>query len=343
MNEKNDSRLLKHSPVIGQTLQTPLSIYSSYLIKRKKWSQLIKLIDRMYLSQPRKTALLIGNCQVAPITSIIEINDSFHTDFKIIKLLPDIHEMPLELQNLVYEYILPKVDILISQNIVNKKYPLNTEKCKDLCRTIVFPTCFFAGYYPDIIYLKRNDQTIRRSPLVDYHSAFILQSFSEGLNENACIAALQDGSWIGENYLGQIQNIFDALADREKAWDIKITDYLYSNFKQKILFYTVNHPSTVLLALIANNILSYLGFDQIPLEKRNLIPEFLDRTKWIVNQKVASQIGIDPNTQSDFLIDGVSLSVEEFVGRHYRYYDENQDLVTENIDRCREQIGTWNV
>jgi len=325
----------------SKNIQVQLSLYSSYLIERKDWAQLIDLFDKILISSTKKTVLFVGNCQVTPLSRIVELSNSYCSEYHSFNLLPDIHNMAQELQNIVVDYLLPNTDILVTQNIINKEYPLNTENSKNLCRTITIPTLYFAGYYPDIIYLKQNNQTIRTAPIIDYHSSFILHSFSEGISENSCITTLKDGSWIGENYLQNIENIFDSLYDREREWDVKITDYLYNNFKEKLLFHTVNHPGSDLLTLVATTLSSLLNLGEFNSNKLLVIPDFLNRTKWILNKKIADQLNMDPNTQLKFNINGSSMSVDKFVKTHYTFYRENPTIVKDNIERCKTQNNKW--
>ena len=57
-----------------------------------------------------------------------------------------------------------------------------------------------------------------------------------------------------------------SLLEREKSWDIKISDYIFENFQVEQLFYDIGHPTNFLFKEIATRILYYLKIDDNVME-----------------------------------------------------------------------------
>ena len=65
---------------------------------------------------------------------------------------------------------------------------------------------------------------------------------------------------IKENF----DNIFEEFDSKERKWDIRIVDYIKKNYKEKKLFYDINHPTNEVMEKIAMGICKLLN---IPIEK----------------------------------------------------------------------------
>jgi tetratricopeptide (TPR) repeat protein len=322
--------------------QLLINCYSNFLLNTGDYQSLMELIDEELLSVCSKTALFMGNCQAPPLSNILNMHRPFSSEYTTIRALPPIHRMPIGLQKIVADYLLPKIDLFVTQNILNSNSPLQTNVVKNIAKsTIVFPTFHFAGYFPDIIYLKKDGQTIRSSPLTDYHSALVLVSFFDGVSPQACSKQLISGDWIEKGYETYISSLFGTLHDREKFWDIKITNYLYNNFRSGILFHTVNHPNACLLHTTANLILNKLKKDRLPQSIIKETSDSLSQTRWIISDKIINNLSLEQNGRNFFIINKEKMSVSDFVSEHYQYYENNQSIVESNIEPCRDALFGW--
>lgn len=62
--------------------------------------------------------------------------------------------------------------------------------------------------------------------------------------------------------MAQFEKDKEAIQKRELYWDIKITDYIYQQFKKEKLFYDIGHPTNIVLWEISNRILRFLNIEE---------------------------------------------------------------------------------
>lgn len=68
--------------------------------------------------------------------------------------------------------------------------------------------------------------------------------------------------WDPDEIQKKYMHFKEIVHEREKQWDIKVSDFIDSNFRDKLLFYDPNHPTSFFLSWIADNILSLLGVEE---------------------------------------------------------------------------------
>lgn len=54
----------------------------------------------------------------------------------------------------------------------------------------------------------------------------------------------------------------EKIKEREKAWDIKIYDFIKQKYRNEKLFYDVGHPTNVIMKKICRDILNILGIEE---------------------------------------------------------------------------------
>jgi hypothetical protein len=323
---------------INRVGEAALNKYVSLLVKQKDWTGLTKLFEKISFSKGKKTILFLGNCQARPISRLVEMNSSFTADYNLIKVFPAIHDMSIELQTYIRDEILPRTNLLITQNVLNDTFPLKTSSCRQVCNTLVFPTCYFDGYFPDAIYLKKGGLTLRQTPITDYHSSYVLHCFIQGLSVEECTQNLISGSWVGQGYPEKVSSIWASLYKREEQWDIKVIDYLHDNYRKRRLFHTLNHPTAEVLCFIANGIFKELGLKPVNFVN---VPEFLGESQWLINNRVIRELGLKAENQNCFKLNGKEVAAVKFVDRHYGYYKSAGDVVNENTQTCEKKISYW--
>lgn len=217
--------------------------------------------------------LFYGNCQVVALQEIFEQM----VDYNFIKI-PPVHKLLQKDIEYIYE-ILPNVDVLIIQNISdnyknNKKLStksiiLNTKK---ECKIIHIPNCYFDFYYPNLMYLDSYDVSLQEF----YHDKILLELYFTHDEHNDIIQKYCDimkniDSYDEKYLLSKAYNSLCEMRKRENntKHDIKISDFIENNFRKKLLFYTINHPTKYLLDYICENICNIL---KIQYTEQNLDP-----------------------------------------------------------------------
>jgi hypothetical protein len=225
--------------------------------------------------------LFYGNCQTDAIKSILNLNESEFNCYNIQCYITQLTEDE-------FKEIINKCDIIITQPIHNNyrdKVYLSTDyiinNCKKNCKIIVFESCYFDFYYFDLTYKIINNENLRKP--IDYHYNELINCYKNNLSIEYYL----------ENYVNNIDfktieylqkkadNSFEELNKRcnqfrntfeGKITFISIIDYIKNNYKNILLFYSMNHPTKYLLQHICHqiinvsNIKNTINYDIDPLD-----------------------------------------------------------------------------
>lgn len=317
---------------------------AQYFIRNHHYDDFFRFMlnDLEQIYEANKSAvLIIGNCQAYPLAKILNIDQAFSSRYRVINYLPSIHEMSIAFQQRLLEHV-HDFDLVLSQRIYNPNWMLRTSEVKKRAKhMLVYPTCFFKGYHPDAIYLKRSGTTVRSSPVIDYHSALVVHSFLHQISISECAKLLATGEWIRGSFSTWIERQFEDLNKRDKEYDIKIVEFLYGNYRKRVLFNTVNHPTSFVLHYIADEVLKNILDDCCLSDKaKKGTNNLLSFTQWLLNERIAEEFDLESNKLL-FILKNKPYSVHEYVDLHYRYYESNPDLLMENesnVNRIMEEL-----
>ena len=219
-----------------------------------------------------KKIILFGNCQVGGIKDIIQdILVGYH-----------IEVIPCWITDIIKEdftYKIQNADIIITQPI-NDNYRerdfLNTsyviKNANHNAKIFIFPSLHFNFYYFDCGYKFHKNELIRKPS--DYHYYSLIENyenkkdFSEFINNY-----VKNKNLKSSEYLIDLANkSIDELINRENELNNYTTNntncniiiastFIKDNYKKKLLFYSVNHPTKYLLHYISIEILKKLGIN----------------------------------------------------------------------------------
>jgi hypothetical protein len=213
--------------------------------------------------------LFYGNCQTNALCKIFKniINYNF------IEILP-VHKLTQKDIDHVYS-ILPTINILITQH-VSDNYKNNAKlssksiisATNKTCKIIFIPNCYFDFYYPNLSFLDSNDDTLQEH----YHDKLLLKLYlsnkynSKYLIIKKYLEFINNNKIYDEKYL--LSKAYLSLCEmkkreNEKHHDVKISDFIEKNYKDKLLFYTTNHPTKVLLNFICEQICQILNINYV--------------------------------------------------------------------------------
>jgi hypothetical protein len=216
--------------------------------------------------------LLYGNCQLWGIKEcLFSLNDY------------DAEYLDCYIQENDENYMLQKyknADIIITQpiqdNYRDKTY-LSTsyiiKNCKKTCKIIILDSLHFDFYYCDLTYIFFKDKILEYPE--HYHYQYMIDCYKNNVSVNDYI----------KNYINNIDLIskedlenkaiasINELKRRYENNKIKYTgeniyfiytgDYINDNYKEKLLFYSMNHPTFHLLKFISEQIVLLLNLKNI--------------------------------------------------------------------------------
>jgi hypothetical protein len=185
--------------------------------------------------------------------------------------IPRIHDIQHQngLKEIPYELLL-LVDVFIYQK-VSKNNDFGEKLSSDYiidklrvdCKKICITNPWFYGYYPQsYLHDDKNDKNVcydeNRYGLFPYKDYYIEKCYKKG-NIDSAIQALSVGEQ-GLQYevIPNLVKSFEIIENQELNCDIKIIDYIKSEYRKKRLFYTLNHPINEVLKVIAYRICIYL-------------------------------------------------------------------------------------
>jgi hypothetical protein len=164
--------------------------------------------------------------------------------------------------------LVSSVDLFIYQSVgeaFGKMY--STENLltltKQSCHHIAFPSIYFDGYNPEINYLRFIGGDI--NAFSDYHDINLVNSFlsnPDGCYQH-CLNQYQSADYYtsGEVFTNANDSL-SALKVREQSCSVKIADFIEKNWREKRLFFSMNHPSNSVLNHIVSQINELLDIPQ---------------------------------------------------------------------------------
>lgn len=244
--------------------------------------------------------LFYGNCQPGCIKQILNLNkyNQHH-----------IQCYTTNLNKSEFDNIIKICDIIITQLILDnyrEKEYLSTNyiisTCKKDCKIIIFDSCHFDFYYFDLTY-KLFNNTIMKKP-IDYHYNKMIECYQNNLPieyyiekyvNNIELKTIDELEVIANNSLNELKNRNNNTIEKynitNNIFIITTYDYIKQNYKDKLLFYSMNHPSKYVLQYISEQILEIL---QEP-NTINYDIDPLNSTKCIIYKCIQKVVNFDIN------------------------------------------------
>jgi hypothetical protein len=212
--------------------------------------------------------LFYGNCQTNALSKLLTIKK--HKIYQI-----ECHST--EIDELEFKNIINECDIIITQEINNNyrnKHYLSTQyiinNCKPDTIIIIFDSCYFNFYYFDLDYVKINNQKLDKP--IDYHYNKMIECYKLKLSylyyidnyvNNINLFSSEQLEEIANNCLDELYKRYFITINKYKnnsnIYIISTYQYISDNYKNKLLFYSMNHPSKYLLQYICEEILKILN------------------------------------------------------------------------------------
>lgn len=206
--------------------------------------------------------VVVGNCQAKALEIMLATSEAFSARFEFLSF-PPVHEISEEMIPQVHDAV-SRAHLAILQRIdegYRDGLGLGSETLARLASnaTVVrWPSLYWAGYVPDLFYLRDSaGQPVTDGPF-DYHDRVILEAYRQGLDAVSTCRLLEDPERPSDA-AAWAANATAELAIRGQHCDIQVTSLIESEFTERLLFFTMNHPSNRLLEFVAQEILDSIG------------------------------------------------------------------------------------
>ena len=282
--------------------------------------------------------VVVGNCQAKALEMMLATNEEFAKRFEFVSF-PAVHEIPDETIPELHRAVADAAIAILQR--VEEGYRngigLGTDtlaRIADGATVIRWPSVYWAGYFPDLFYLRN----VAGQPVVDgpfdYHDRSILRAYASGLDVEATCRLLEDPE-LPSDAPAWAANATAELEIRGKDCDIQVTDFIDVQFRDELLFYTMNHPANRLLDFLAQQIIEFLDIpgnvrtDQMP-------GEVLGWTFYPLHPNHVRTLGLSFGAdimwgRAPFMIRGVAYDPPDAVQTFFAYYAAHPDLVDLNI------------
>lgn len=215
--------------------------------------------------------LFYGNCQICSLGNTLNLSP-------LTKIIPCFHDSEISKNDFVK--IINEADIIVTQPISDNyknTYYLSTNfiitNCKQTAKIFIIPSLHFDFYYPDLTY-KMKENNIHESEPADYHYKCVIENYEKGVNYIFDNYINNESYKSSEELLSLANNSLQELKRREDLMDnfvtinpsviiIKFSKFIEDNYRDKLLFYSMNHPVALCLQVIAERIKQNLGFGLI--------------------------------------------------------------------------------
>jgi hypothetical protein len=282
--------------------------------------------------------VVVGNCQAKALEMMLATNEEFAKRFEFVSF-PAVHEIPTEAIPELHSAVADATVAILQR--VEEGYRdgvgLGTDTLARIAgnaTVIRWPSLYWAGYFPDLFYLRdAANQPVVDGPF-DYHDRTILEAYASGLDVEATCRLLED-QHRPSDAAAWAANATAELDIRGKDCDIHVTDFIGANFRSELLFYTMNHPANRLLAFIGQQITQLLGvLGQV---HQGMMPdEVLSWTFYPLHPKHVRALGLDFEDdlsigQVPFRIRGKTYLTSDAVRAFFDYYDAYPQRVELNL------------
>lgn len=284
--------------------------------------------------------VVVGNCQARALEMMLSTNRQFTDRFEFVSF-PAVHEIPDEMVPELHRAV-AEAHVLVSQRVddgYRDGVGLGTKTLTSIAANAIvvrWPSVYWAGYFPDLFYLRDTEgHPVVNGPF-DYHDRTILQAYDTGLGAaSTCqLLADHDRPSNAQDWATQATTELDI---RGQDCDIQVASFIAAQFREQLLFFTMNHPTNRLLAFMAQQITEQIG---VPghVDHRQIPDEILGSTfyPFHANHARALQLDFGVNLEigsTPFRIRGHPHEPADAVQLFFEYYEAHPELVEVNLDQ----------
>lgn len=213
-----------------------------------------------------------GNCHMGIIKEFLLSSDKFQSRYTIYPyplLVSDTREFRTE------QEIFKNIDVWIHQDIRRNNsfgFEVSDEYIRQYVRPgileIIVPHMYGIGrmLFPQSIELDGNE-ALNNGTDIDgmflHGDKVIEECIDRGMDINNIIEFCKSDNALKEDEIRENFDVYmNKLKEREKSWEIKIVDFIESNYRIEKLFYDDGHPTNCVMKQIAVEILQKLQIEE---------------------------------------------------------------------------------
>lgn len=257
--------------------------------------------------------LFYGNCQLYACLKTLNLSSEYNV--YLIECWKEIIDKEY------FTNIIKKCNIIITQpindNYRNVDYLSTTyivKNKKHNCKLIIFDSCYFNFYYFDLTYKMFNNNILHK-PL-DYHYNKMIECYNENKSieyyithfvNNLELKSTEELDIIAQDSLNHLHNNY--INNKQKYSDeyiyiIQTYEYIKQNYKDILLFYSMNHPTKYLIQFICEQIIDILQISNTI----NYDVDLLNNPACILYKCISKNVNFDINKHSALTLNNIDVS-----------------------------------
>lgn len=285
----------------------------------------------------RDTAIVVGNCQAGALGIMLRAHDDFRRRFDLVEF-PAVHELAQEDIPPLHEAVSrAKVAILQRVDESYRGLGVGTDtlaRLADGATVIRWPSVFWSGYFPDLFYMRDSSGSPVVDGQFDYHDRVILESYAAGMSPIEVCTRLADADVLSHAER-TVELATKELASRSRGCDVQMHDFIAEHFRQRLLFFTMNHPTNALIAFLAQQIITLIGLARSA-SPSLVSDEILGPTFYPLHANHVRTLKLKFGHEVSagniaFKIRGVEHAPAEAVRAFFDYYRAHPELVEANL------------
>lgn len=246
------------------------SAYETYFSIKKKLNRVQEFENYIYyLWLDKKMVFLHGNCHMDIIEEYLKSSEKFAKEYAI-------YPTPrICTKEKIDEKALKYMDVWIHEDIRNDNifgYEYSDEYISSFVnkktKRIVIPHLYSlgAGFFPHAKEINNKNTPLLNGAyengMFPYKDSVIDKCVSMHMSFEKIYEYVNEDNILSKEYIvNNFDTYIDKIRQREKSWDIKISDFILENYKNYKLFYDIGHPTNIILRKICIEILIRLGIN----------------------------------------------------------------------------------
>lgn len=248
-----------------------------------------------------KNILLYGNCQMDAIKKTLNLPTDLYNLTVLLCFSTDIDRNN-------YLDIIKNSDIIITQPIqdnyrdvdyLSTNFIINNSK--DSTKIIIVNSAYFNFYYFDLTYTYFNEKLLQTP--TDYHYNKMIECYKNNFSEdyyienyvnNANLKTKEELENMVSNSLNELKIRYENSKEKysiKNVFFIPLYEFINKNYKDQLLFYSMNHPTKYVIQYICLEIIHYLEIHN----SINFDIDIFNFMKCILYKCIQKQVNFDIN------------------------------------------------
>jgi len=257
--------------------------------------------------------LFYGNCQLYACIKTLNLDNNYN--------IFHISCWNCEKNKQYFTDIIIKCDVIITQYIgdgyrdveyLSTSYIIQHKTPN--CKLIIFDSCYFNFYYFDLTTTIFKDDHLHKP--CDYHYNNMMECYTDGkpiddyINQFVNNLDLKSSEELETFANKSLDNMHDRHIQNERKYadnniyHISICEYIKQNYKDKLLFYSMNHPTKYVIQMICEKIVDILQIQNTI----NYDIDILNHTKCILYKCISKNVKFDINAHNALLLNHTDIN-----------------------------------